>query len=62
MRAVLVALLVDGHVFPERLLALFAHEDHFGGLCQRMALRFRMALRAVIPELATGRADRHLHV
>jgi hypothetical protein len=62
MRTVLVALLIDGHVLPECLLALFAHEGHFGSLCERMGLGFRVAFRAVIPELATWGADGDLRV
>jgi hypothetical protein len=38
MRAVLVALFVDGHVLAEGLLALLTYERHFRRPCERMCL------------------------
>ena len=46
---IFVALLIVGHVFAKRFLALLAHEDHLGGLPQTMVLRFSMALGAIEP-------------
>lgn len=62
MWTVLVALLVHRHVLPERLLTFLAHEGHLGGLGQVVCLGLRVALGAVIPELATWRPDRDLRV
>ena len=60
--AVLVALVVVGHVFPERLSALLAHEGHLCGLAKPVVLGLCVAFRAVEPLLAAGRADGNLRV
>ena len=62
MRTVLVALVVLGHVLPESLLALLAHEHHLHRLRQLVRLRFRVTFRAVEPLLAARRADGDLRV
>jgi hypothetical protein len=62
MRTILVAVLEFIHIFAEAFLALLAREDHLHGLFQRVALRFGVALRAVEPEPAAGRADGYLGV
>jgi hypothetical protein len=33
VRAILIALVIAGHVLPERLLAFLAHEDHLTDSC-----------------------------
>ena len=62
MRAVLVALVVVGHVFPESFAALLAHERHLCGLAQPVVLRFFVAFRTVEPLLAAGRTNGNLRV
>jgi hypothetical protein len=54
MRTVLVALVVVGHVFAERLFALLAHERHLRRLAQPMVLSLSVAFRTVEPLLAAG--------
>ena len=62
VRAVLVALFVDGHVLPERLLAFLAHECHFHGLSELVCLVLGMAFCAVVPLLTAWRTNRNLCV
>ncbi len=62
VRAVLVALVVLGHVLAKRLLALLAEEGHLGRLRERVGLRLGVALGAVIPLLAARGADGDLGV
>lgn len=62
VRAVLVALVVLGHVLPERLLALLACERHLERLGERVVLGGRVALGAVVPRLAAWRTDGDLRV
>ena len=62
MRAILITLLIHGHIFPECFLAFLANERHFRRFRQRMCLRFGMAFSAVVPLLATWCADRDLRV
>lgn len=62
VRAVLVALLVVGHVLAKRLFALFACKRHLRRLSQLVVLRFCMALCTVEPLLAARRAYRNLCV
>jgi hypothetical protein len=57
MRAVLVALLVNGHVFSEGLFALFTHEGHFCRSRKRMCLCLRVTLGAIEPLLAARGTD-----
>lgn len=62
VRAVLVAVLELVHILTKALFALFARKDHFHGLLQVVVLCLGMALGAVEPLLAAGRADGHLCV
>ena len=62
MRAILITLLIHGHIFPECFLAFLANERHFRRFRQGMCLRFGMAFSAVVPLLATWCADRDLRV
>ena len=62
MRAVLVALVILGHVLAKRLLALFAHEHHLGCPRESVRLRLGVTLCAIEPLLATWRTNRHLRV
>ena len=62
MRAVLVALLINGHVLAERLLALLTNESHFGCPRKRMRLCFRVTFGAVEPLLAARGTDGDLGV
>ncbi len=62
VRAVLVAILKLLHVLPEALLALFAREGHVHGLFELVRLRVGVALRAIEPLPAAGRADGDLGV
>lgn len=58
----LVALLVISHVFPERLLALLAHEGHLRRLLQPVILCLRVAFGTVEPLLAARSADSDLGI
>ena len=60
--AILVALVIVGHVLAERLLALLAQEGHLRRPLEPVVLRLRMALRAVEPLLAARGADGDLRV
>jgi hypothetical protein len=62
MRTILITLLVGGHILPERLLALFAHEYHLQCLSEGMCLRFTMAFGAVVPLFAAWGTDRDLNI
>ena len=62
MRTVLVALLVNGHVFSEGLLALLTDESHFCRPRKRMRLCLRVTLGAIEPLLAARGADGDLRV
>ena len=62
VRAVLVALLVVGHVLAERLLALFADERHLHRFSELVVLRFGVAFGAVEPLFAARSPDRDLRV
>ena len=62
VRTVLVALVILGHVLPERLLALLAEERHLRRLCQPVRLRLGVALGTVVPLPAAGCADGDLGV
>jgi hypothetical protein len=62
MRTVLVALLVNGHVFSEGLLALFADEGHFRRPRKRMCLCLRVAFGAIEPLLAARGTDGDLRI
>ena len=62
MRAVLVALLINGHVLAERLLALLTDETHFGRPCKRMRLCLRVTFGAVEPLFAARGTDGDLSV
>ncbi len=62
MRTEFIALLVVGHVLPEGLLALFAHERHFGGLAQVVRLAFGVTFCAVVPLLAAWGSNGDLGV
>ena len=57
MRTILIALLIHRHILPERLLALLTQERHLIRLRQPVVLRLRVALGAVEPLSAAGRAD-----
>jgi len=57
MRAVLIAVVEFRHILPEALFALFAGEDHFGGLFEAVRLGFGVAFGAVEPLFAAGGAD-----
>ena len=62
--AVLVGLLELGHIFAERLLALFAQEHHLHGRHQVVVLAVKLvvALGAVEPLFAAWRSNRHLGI
>jgi hypothetical protein len=62
MGTVLIALVIFGHVLPERFLALFADERHIVRFPQRVAFGLCVALCAVEPLLAAGGADRYLSI
>jgi hypothetical protein len=62
MGAVLVALLIYGHVFSESLFALLADEGHVRCSCERMRLCLGVTFGAIEPLLATRGADRNLSV
>ena len=62
VRTVLVALVILGHVLPERLLALLAEERHLRRLCQPVRLALGVALGAVEPLPAARCADGDLGV
>lgn len=62
VRAVLVALVVLGHVLAERLPTLLAHEHHLGCLREPVRLRFGVTLCTVEPLLATWCTNRHLRI
>lgn len=49
-------------ILPETLLAFLAGKDHLEALLQLMRLGFMVAISAVEPLLAAGRADGHLGV
>lgn len=59
---VLVALLILRSILSEAFLALFAGEDHVVVLCERVIGGFAVAVGAVEPFLAAGRADGDLSV
>jgi hypothetical protein len=62
MRAVLVALLINGHVLAERLLALLTDKSHFGRPRKLMRLCLCVTFGAVEPLLAARCADGDLGV
>jgi hypothetical protein len=62
MWAILVAVLVSGHVLAKGLLAFFTDEGHFCRSRKRMRLRLCMTFRAVEPLLAAWGADGDLRV
>jgi|SRR6267142_1789922 len=62
MRAVFVALLVNGHVFSEGLLALLTHEGHFCRPRKRMRLCLRVTFGAIEPLLAARGTDGDLRI
>ena len=62
MRAILVALLIVGHIFAERLLALFAHERHLRRLPEPVVLALGVALGTVEPLFAARSPDGYLRV
>jgi len=62
MRAVLVALFINGHVFAERLLTLLTNKSHFGCPRKRMRLCFRVTFGTVEPLVAARGTDGDLGV
>ena len=62
MRAVLVALLICGHVLAEGLLALLTDEGHVRGPRKRMRLCLRVTFGTVEPLLAARGTDGDLRV
>lgn len=62
VRAVFIALLEFGDVFPEGFLALFADERHLRRFRQPVGLGFCVAFGTIEPKLAAGRADGNLGV
>lgn len=62
MRAVLVALLINGHVLAECLLALLTNKSHLGCPRKRVRLCFRVTFGAVEPLLAARGTDGDLSV
>ena len=62
MRAVLVALFINGHVFAEGLLALLTDECHVHRPHKRMRLHLGVTFGAVVPLLATRGTDGDLGV
>ena len=59
---ILIALLKLRDIFPEGFLALLTDECHLRRLGEPVGLRFCVALRTIVPQLAAGRADRNLGV
>jgi hypothetical protein len=62
MGAVLVTLLIYGHVFSKSFFALLTDEGHVRCPCERMRLSFGVTFGAIEPLLATGGADRNLSI
>jgi hypothetical protein len=62
MRAVFVALFVDGHILAESFLTLFADESHLRCPLKCMCLGLCMTFRTVEPLLATWGADGDLGI
>jgi hypothetical protein len=62
MRAVLIALLISGHVLAEGLLALLTDEGHVRRPRKRMRLCLRVTFGTVEPLLAARGTDGDLRV
>jgi len=57
MWAVLITLFILRHIFPKRLLALFASKRHLYGFRQSVVLSFSVTFSAIVPLLAAGCAN-----